>query len=120
MKSETKQSLRVIQWNAEAISTKMYELQARLMEDDVDVCLVQETHLKENSQESYIAGYATIRVDRQAAQHGGLISFVKKSLIVEDLGSDAVNATEMSTFRIRMGKDKWIHFTNVYVPPKKQ
>ena len=26
MKSETKQSLRVIQWNAEAISTKMYKV----------------------------------------------------------------------------------------------
>jgi hypothetical protein len=45
------------------------------------------------------------------------VSFVKKSLIVEELGSVAIDATETSSFRVRMGKEKWIHFTNVYVPP---
>ena len=117
MSSEDKESLRVIQWNAEAISTKLFELKARLQEEDIDVCLVQESHLKEKNQTPYIDGYMTIRADRTVAQHGGLLSFVKKSLVVEDLGSVAINATETSSFRIRMGKNKWIHLTNVYVPP---
>ena len=92
-----------------AISTKMYELQTRFLEENLDVCLVQETYLKENSQESYIEGYATIRADRQAVQHGGLITFVKKLLIAEDQGSNAVNATEMLTFRIQLGKNKCVY-----------
>ena len=117
MVTQEKESLRVIQWNAEAIGTKMFELKARLKEEDVDVCLVQESHLKEKSQTPFIEGYKTIRADRKVAQHGGLVSFVKKSLIVEELGSVAIDATETSSFRIRMGKEKWIHFTNVYVPP---
>ena len=38
MVTQEKESLRVIQWNAEAIGTKMFELKARLKEEDVDVC----------------------------------------------------------------------------------
>ena len=52
-----KDTLRVIQWNAECLSTKMYKLQARILEDEIDVCLVQETHLREKDQTPYIEGY---------------------------------------------------------------
>ena len=45
MNTTCKSSLRVLQWNAEAISTKMFDLSRRLVEDDIDVCVVQETHL---------------------------------------------------------------------------
>ena len=118
MNTEEKDSLRVIQWNAEALSTKMFELKARILEDDIDVCLVQESHLTETNTTPFIKGYQTIRADRKACLHGGLVSFVKESLISEELGSVALEATETSSFRIRLGKDQWVHMTNVYVPPE--
>ena len=53
----------------------------------------------------------------QLAQHGGLVSFVRKSLIAEELGSVAIKVTKTSPFRICMDKDKWTHLTKVHVPP---
>ena len=117
MISEEKETLRVVQWNAEALSTKMFELTARMLEEDIDICLIQESHLQEKNQTPYIEGYKTMRADRTVCKHGGLIAFVKKTLISEDLGSVAIDATETLTLRVRMGKDEWIHITNVYIPP---
>jgi len=118
MKTTCKSSLRVMQWNAEAVSTKGFELAARLIEDDIDVCVLQESHLKEGAREPFIEGYKTIRADRVATVKGGLLAYVKKSLNVEVLGRVAVEATEVSTFRIQLSKNKWMHISNVYVPPE--
>ena len=112
-----KKSLRVLQWNAEAISTKIPELAARLKEDDIDVCVVQESHLQEGRRTAHIDGYKPIRADRIAAKHGGLLAYVKMSLTVEEIGKVAVEATEVSTFRIKMSRNKWVHISNVYIPP---
>jgi ribonuclease HI len=95
----------------------MFELEARVKEGDFDACVVQESHLEEKSDTPSITGYKTIRADRKACKHGGLVAFVKKSLVAEDLGEVAIDATETSTFRIRMDQNNWVHISNVYVPP---
>ena len=61
MRTLCKSSLGILQWNAEGLSTKVYELTARLKEDDIDICLVQESHLQERSPMPFIDGYKTIR-----------------------------------------------------------
>ena len=117
MSTETKGYLRVLQWNAEALAPKMFELKARLKEEDIDVCLIQETKLREYHTKPYIEGYKAYRADRITTTGGGLITFVKTSLIVEDLGECAQQATEVQTIRVRISKNKWVYITNVYVPP---
>jgi ribonuclease HI len=117
MKTTCKSVLRIMQWNAESISTKLFELRVRLADDDIDVCLIQESHLQEKSRVPYIEGYKVIRADRVATVKGGLLAYVKKSLVVEEIGRVAVEATEVSIFRIQFSKNKWIHISNVYVPP---
>ena len=49
VKGEVKKSLRIMQWNADTISTKVLELKARLASDDIDICAIQETKLLESS-----------------------------------------------------------------------
>ena len=117
MNTTCKSSLRILQWNAEGLSTKLYELSARLKEDDIDVCLIQESHLQEKSPMPFIEGYKVIRADRVATIRGGLVAYVRKTLVVEELGKVAIDATEVSSFRIQLKKKKWIHISNVYVPP---
>ena len=114
----SKQSLRVLQWNAEAISTKVTELADRLTSDDIDVCVIQESHLQEGRKTPFIEGYASVRADRIAAKHGGLLAYIKKSLVMEEIGSVAIEATEVSTFRVRLTRNKWVHISNVYIPPE--
>ena len=112
-----KSALRIMQWNAESISTKLFELSIRLKEDDIDVCLIQESHLQEKSHVPYIDGYKLIRADRVATVKGGLLAYVRKSLVVEEIGRVALEATEVSVFRIQLSKNKWLHISNVDVPP---
>ena len=54
----------------------------------------------------------------RADRHGGLLAYVKKSLVMEEIGKVAIEATEVSTFRIRLSRNKWVHISNVYVPPE--
>ena len=117
MNSTEKKCLRVIQWNAVGFGPKIFELQARLLEDDIDVCLIQQAKLGGDTPS--ITGYKTIRADRlTTVSGGGLIAFVRWSLPMEELGDVAIDATETSTFRIRLDNGKWIHLTNLYVPPE--
>jgi len=65
----------------------------------------------------FIEGYKIIRSDRVATTRGGgLVTFVRKSLVIEDLGKVALEATEDSTFRIQLAKERWITISNVYFP----
>ena len=90
MSTETKGYLRILQWNTEALAPKMFELKAKLKDEDFDVCLIQESKLRDGKDRTpHIEGYKAFRADRLAALGGGLIYFVKTSLIVEDLGADS-------------------------------
>ena len=116
--STNKQILSVLQWNAESITTKVTELADRLTSDDIDVAVIQESHLQEGRKTPFIEGYAPVRADRIAAKHGGLLAYVKKSLVMEEIGCVAIEATEVSMFRVRLSKNKWVHISNVYIPPE--
>ena len=76
-----KDTLRIIQWNADTISTKALELQERLMKDDIDICLIQESKLSENSRTPRFEGYVGIRADRKLKNVGGdLITLLRSTL----------------------------------------
>ena len=117
MNTTCKSSLRILQWNAEAVSTKMFELSKRLVDDDIDICVVQESHLVEGKKLPSVDGYKLVRADRVVTKGGGLVAFVKKSLNGEEIDNVSLEATEVSTFRVRMHKGKWIHISHVYIPP---
>ena len=118
VKGETKECLRIIQWNADAISTKTLELQDRLASEDIDIVLVQETKLKESSRTPKFEGYTCIRADRKLKNPGGgLLIIIKSSLVYERLDATSIDATESQSIKVRMDKRNWIYITNVYVPP---
>ena len=101
-----KPCLRVMSWNADGLSTQVLELKARLIENDVDICLVQETKLRPHLSIPSIPGYAEVRSDRKATSGGGLITYVKKSLISKKIQISSLNATESSTISVKMGTNK--------------
>ena len=118
MVTEDTEGLRIMQWNANGINTKTVELHQALVDLEVDICLIQESKLRQGTPTPHIPGYVTYRSDRKVTKAGGgLLSFIKSSLIMDKVYEGLKEGTEVHTFRIRMSKNKWITISNVYCPP---
>ena len=48
---------------------------------------------------------------------GGLLTYIKKSLIFEKVKKQTKDATATQTFAVKMSRNKWIEITNLYCPP---
>ena len=79
--------------------------------------MIQETKLRIGDPTPRIFGYATLRDDRKALFGGGLLTFIKETLIYERICYKTRNATECMTFRVKLSRNRWIKLTNVYAPP---
>ena len=113
-----KDHLRIMSWNANALSSiKMTELPDRLNKEDIDICLIQESMLKPGTKTPRVQHYATLRADRTVIRGGGLIVFIRDSIQFEDQGANKKDGTEVYSFRVKLGKNKWIQISNVYCPP---
>ena len=115
-KGSNKDSLRIMQWNADCLRTKSLELKDRLQQDDIDICLIQETKMTIKDKPSF-PGYTIVRADRKHLAGGGLLTLIKSSLVFEKLDSLSLDATESQSIKVRLGKNRWLYLTNVYVPP---
>ena len=63
-------------------------------------------------------GVSWIWKDRRPnIKRGGLIFYIKKSLNSDVAGYISKLGHEISTIRIRLGRNKWISLTNIYIPP---
>ena len=119
MKTFTKDSLRILQWNANGLRTKSDELARRLKSLDIDVAIVQETMLTKAVSTPFIEGYKAIREDRRAnIRGGGSIFYVKGTISYDVVGFTYKKGQEIHTIRLRIGKNKWVTITNFYCPPE--
>ena len=109
-----------MQWNADTLLTKVIELKARLISDDIDVCAIQETKLLEHSNLPSFTneGYNIIRADRKLTNAGGgLLFLVRSTLVVEPLDAVAIEATETQSIKVRLDKSKWVYICLLYTSP---
>ena len=116
---ESRQSLKILQWNADGLNTKMLELRKRLIDEDIDVCNIQETKFQPKISTPKIPGYKpTKRADRGGGiQGGGLITYVKETVIFDNGQESSLDATESTTTRVQLNKKSWVTISNVYTPP---
>ena len=117
LQKSCKPSVKIVQWNADGLSTKVYELKNTLSEKDIDICMTQETKLRLGDTTPRIPGYAALRDDRKCLAGGGLLTYIKETLIYERAGYKTRDSTEAMSFRVKLSKNKWIQLTNVYAPP---
>ena len=109
-----------MQYNADTLSTKIAELKDRLVSDDIDVCLIQETKLLSSQTLPSFEDikYHPIRQDRNLVNAGGgLLILLKKTLVFEGLNPVAIEGTETLSVKVRLDKNNWIYITNIYTPP---
>ena len=74
--------------------------------------MIQESKLSKGKESPLIPGFAPIRVDRKNKQGRGLISYVK-NLRFEKNSEESKDATEVSTFSVKMSKKKFIKLSTV-------
>ena len=116
-KSKSRPSLRILQWNARGISNKMEELRTLVKDLNIDVITIQESHLKPTAKVPSIPGYSPIAAPRKNKDGGGLLSYVAKSITFQKIKDESKNATEVSTFSVKLKKNKWAKISNIYCPP---
>ena len=113
------QGLNILQWNADGINTKTTELRDRLVAENIDICMIQESKLQPHMKTPTLSGFKPIyRVDRKGTvKGGGLITYAKDTIMFEKLRDSTNKGTDSSSIRVKMGKRSWATITNVYTPP---
>ena len=62
--------------------------------------------------------YVAIREDRKVnIQKGGLLIYIKKTVVYGRAGYISNRGHEILSIRVRLTKTKWITITNFYIPP---
>jgi len=119
-------TLKIMQWNADDIRTKIAELEAAIKDHRVDICVIQESKLQCNHRDPHVEGYSTIRKDRPPKEDGstrkggGLILFVKEDIpftVMTMKNTQVDSALEIMGIRIRDSEGANIQIVNGYCPP---
>lgn len=96
----TLSALNVAFWNAQEVINKKQELIDYMDEHDINVMLVNETHLKEN-QKMNIRNYQTYRYDRVQARGGGTAIHIKRNTEyhpLRKLSTEEIAATTIKNY----------------------
>ena len=108
----------IVHWKAWGIKGKLDELEERLNKDEIDICLIQETKLRDGKDKApVILGYKFIRSDRIGANGGGLATLVKKNISYEEVKRTQKGGTENLEIRVKMTRKTWLSISNVYISP---
>ena len=104
----------VMHWNAEGVFRKEDELQNLLLEKGIDICCIQETHLKEGKNFK-IRGYQKpFRLDRPDRPKGGVLTLIRNNLHAIEL-STHLDGAEYQYLKVRSNCSE-INLINYYCP----
>ena len=107
-------TLKIMQWNAEGLVKKKTELGNILKKESIDICCIQETHLKKDKTFT-MRGYQCIRTDRAGDRNKGGVLTLVKSNINAYLSGSSTDSAEYQVVKIKT-KTKEIHLVNYYCP----
>ena len=106
--------LKVMHWNAEGIFNKVDELRNLLVEKDIDVCCIQETHLTK-AKTFKIRGYQKpFRLDRIDRHKGGVLTLVRNNVHAVE-GCTHLDGAEYQCLKVK-SKNSEINLVNYYCP----
>lgn len=110
-----KNSLNCVFWNANSLQNKLTEFQNYLMESEIDVALISETHFKSNKVIK-IPNYNVYRRDRDNNRGGGVAIFVKQNIHHHLLPNADSNRIEVIGIEIITTEGK-VNLFSIYIPP---
>ena len=117
--------VRIGQWNADHIRSKLPELTTWLLEHRVDVAMVQESKLRAEDGKISVPGYDVVRKDRVRsklpgwARGGGLVVLVRSDWSYVELDSGLMRDCPLEVLWVDVidGDGRVWHCINVYAPP---
>ena len=112
-----KNNLNVATWNANGLLQHIPEFQVFLCNEDIDVCLISETHFKQGTKIK-IPGYLCFHSPHPAdSARGGSAVIVKSTLDHYELPKIAKQTMQVATINIET-KGKEFKIAAIYCPPK--
>ena len=106
-------SLKLMHWNAEGISNKKGILENLLSKKNINVCCIQETHLKKET-EFKIRGYQCFKECRTDRKKGGILTLVRNNIPVVEKTAHMEGA-EYQKLQLQL-KDTTFDLLNYYCP----
>jgi hypothetical protein len=120
-KEQNSSQINILQVNINGISNKILELQQLTKEQNIDIITIQETKLKLANKLPSIPSFTAVRQDRNDKEGGGLLTFIKNDITFSELKNKNPNKfIESQTIEIHVPKQKPLHITNLYIPPRSQ
>ena len=115
-------TLRILQININGVTNKIHELENTARQHKIDIILIQETWLTNKHKTPKITGYTGHRKDRETNQKGGgLLTYIKDNITHTPLNNPQdIDSThiELLTTKIHFTKNKHLHVSNIYIPPR--
>ena len=119
--------LKILQWNADSLLSKMEELRDFLESEKIDVFMIQETKLITTDPDPAFKGYTIVRQDRvqrvgcETNRGGGLITGMKEDINFREVSLDIIGKedeiTEWLTIELPTKDNEKLRLTNMYIPP---
>ena len=119
--------LTILQWNCDAVLSKVVELREFLSDNHIDIFALQETKLIASDKFPNIKGYTVLRRDRpvrkghEKDRGGGLIIGVKENIPFRkttiDIRTKDDKITEALSVKIPTSNNQKLRITNIYSPP---
>jgi ribonuclease HI len=118
--------LRVVQWNADCVLTKLQELEGWLLENKIDVCMIQESKLRAEDGALRVRGYGCVRRDRNRllngamGRGGGLVTLVRDDwkTVEQPVSIPRTDPLEVLWVDVVDASGNVVHCVNVYAPPE--
>ena len=129
-KNMEERELRILQWNADTLSTRKEELRQALKDHKVDIFLVQETKMTKSSKVPKFPGYTIINKPRhqvagdESNRGGGLLTGIRKTVPYKEIRTNNLRGkddgiTEWQTFEVPMSSSEKMRITNLYIPSER-
>lgn len=115
--NRTRHSIKLCAWNANSISPKINEFRHFVKEECIDICLVNETHLKHGVKAS-VPNYKCYRNDRPTAG-GGTLIYVKNSIVHHQTLLQNLKSIEATAIVVKTAEGP-ITIISAYHQPGKQ
>ena len=121
--------LTILQWNADALLSKIEELRGYLEEKDIDIFMIQETKLISSDRdiEKKFPGFTVKRQDRpqkigcERNRGGGVMVGIKKNIPFRiaslDFRTEEDEITESISIEIPRKNKQKLRINNLYIPP---
>lgn len=117
-KQTNHRELRLIAFNANGLKRQIFEFQYLLVQNNIDIALISESHLQSTDRLS-IRNYEIIRTDRPYGRGGGTAVIIKSNITYTPVQIHGLTSAEITAIKILLHNNEEVMVAAMYFPPNK-